>query len=63
MATVKLQVPADRSGEFHCNAPQQSGTVYRNLVPGSVIDVDTRDVPAMLQNGFAYAVITVSALS
>jgi hypothetical protein len=54
MATVNLKVPPDRSGEFHCSAPGQSKSVYRNVVPGSVIEVDPRDVQTFLANGFVY---------
>jgi hypothetical protein len=55
MPTVKLQVPGDQSGEFHCKAPNQSGTIYRNIEPGSVIEVDTRDAPIFLSRGYGYA--------
>lgn len=52
MPTIRLQVPVDRSGEFSCTAIGQSGTTYRDVVAGSVIDVDARDVPLFLQLGF-----------
>jgi hypothetical protein len=56
MSEVKMQAPATASGQFECRAPQQSGTVYRDVVPGSVIGVDTRDIPAFIGWGFVYAV-------
>ena len=64
MTTIKLMAPADFSAtEIHCNAVGQSGNIYRHITGGAVIDVDTRDVPAMLQNGFNYTVMTLAALS
>ena len=65
MTTIKLMAPADFSAtEIHCNAVGQSGNIYRHITGGAVlIDVDTRDVRAMLQNGFNYTVMTLAALS
>jgi hypothetical protein len=61
MPSVKMLVPANQSGDFHCNAVGQSGTVYRNIVPSSVMDVDIRDVQVFLQRGFSYAPTAASA--
>lgn len=55
MATIRMQAPADASGEFQCNAIGQSGATYRDVAPGSIIEVDTRDAPVLLQRGFRYA--------
>jgi hypothetical protein len=63
MRTIKLQCPDDRSGEFQCNAIGQSGTTYRDVAPGSVIDADTRDAPALMALGFTHPAVTVTTFT
>lgn len=60
MTTIKLQCPADRSGDFYCNAVGQSGTIYRSVAAGSTINVDPRDAPMLQSLGFLHAAVTVT---
>jgi len=63
MKTIKLQCPDDISGEFQCNAIGQSGTIYRDVAPGSIIDIDTRDAPTLLALGFVHQAVTVTTVT
>jgi hypothetical protein len=53
---TEIQVPANKSGDFHCTAPGQSRTVYRNITPNTLIYVDSRDLQVFLMNGYISAV-------
>ena len=52
MATVQFRVPEDRGGDVHCNGWQQSGTIYKHLTPGQIVEVDTRDMRTFIDNGY-----------
>ena len=50
--SIEVVAPSWASGEYHCATPQQSGAIYRNVVPGSTLVIDLRDWPAFQQWGF-----------
>lgn len=57
---IKLQCPPNRFGDFICNAVGQSGTTYRDVVAGSVIEVDPRDLPFFSSLGFLHVALATT---